>query len=815
MKKRILAGLLAFSLMMSLPAAAMAESILPTEGLPPAVELSVEENEEPGTAVGSEEEQTAEIIEEQDVDAPETVETDEEIPETASSEKEDEADSVVEEDASLVLGGVSLFALAAPNAIDTYAITGPDTVEVGETITLTGNGNSGHEWSSNNTSVATVSRGNTNSVTVTGVSEGTVTITHKYGSGKNKTTETFTVTVTAASPTVKVYVYVSSTDTEGNSWRNNEEFQDLIGLSVCDANGYFPAGVVELDRSFFSGRDGADTSGAGLIKSEQDWQTLLAALGNIDTSTLNGTYGVAWPTNGNFSQNRGNSVSDYLKQAEGYTDQVMGWGSGHTALFRWWSDPQPNTVEASLGFDDQSVKYHLDLCFSTQKITFITGNNGITSGDAQDGTKVDERVYITGSTIQEPRNLYIPDGYKFMGYYTDANFTTEWNGIGTPLNDNQTVYIKITPQDNVVIHYEVAQGEGDVTLDEEAFNPKTGNPSGSTASPAEGYVFEGWYSDEACTQNVSGSSNFTPETPVGGWHEGGEYYYYAKFVPAIGDLKITKKVNIPGDDFTAANGTTFTFTVEVANPGDANKVNGNAYAIYETVTVSGSATQIQVGTASFADGKATGISITMDSTGSKSIIIEDLPLIAFKVTEDETNLDLTGYYYVSNETDYGSENGQITVSSERNAEVKITNTYKKWKTVTVTKKVAGNMGDVNQQFEFTVTQNGSTVKTENITSGNSFTITNLKETDTIVITETDYSSQGYTTAYAVGDNATTTGRVCTLENLQNDTNVTFTNTKIVVPPTGVSSDAAPYLIMVGLALALGGWMLVRRRRELE
>ena len=59
-------------------------------------------------------------------------------------------------------------------------ISGPKTVYVGETIELRSDkGDYSHEWSSSDSSIATVS-GTSKKATVTGVSEGTVTITHSY-----------------------------------------------------------------------------------------------------------------------------------------------------------------------------------------------------------------------------------------------------------------------------------------------------------------------------------------------------------------------------------------------------------------------------------------------------------------------------------------------------------------------------------------------------------------------------------------------------------------------------------------------------------
>ncbi len=327
-------------------------------------------------------------------------------------------------------------------------------VEVGSTITITGTSSDfwGSRWRSSNSDVASVTgRGNT--ATVNGQKEGTATITHEYhvlfGGWQ---TETFEISVRAASATVKVYVYVAS---EGFS----DEMYELLGIDkdTLDNNGYFPAGIIELDKSWLSGKD--TTHGRALIQTNNDWTTLLAALGNMDVGNM------VFMQGKDYSKNNGNHVAEYIDQAEKALGKT--WGSGSTALFRWHYVPSGTAEGASsiceydrcggsathYGFAQQAgVLYHLDLKFSTKTITFITGNNGIGSGEAKDGTKVDSRTYITGSEIQEPRNLNVPDGYELVGYYTSPNFEegTEWNGIGTPLKKDQTVYIKIVPQDKVL-----------------------------------------------------------------------------------------------------------------------------------------------------------------------------------------------------------------------------------------------------------------------------------------------------------------------------------------------------------------------------
>ena len=352
-------------------------------------------------------------------------------------------------------------------------------------------------------------------------------------SDKNGTTFSFAkYTPSSDDGKIRVYVYVAGTDTNGNSWRTNAEFQDLIGLYSCDSNAYFPAGEILLDASFLEGKN-YTTPGAPLLTSEADWVELLAALSEMDTNTLSNVAGQTpkWSTGekGTFEDNRGNHVDEYLSQAT--QDINCSWGSQKSALFRW-------STATSYGFEDQTVQYHLDLNFKTNKITFIAANNGLSS----DGQTIDTRVYITGSEIQEPRNLVVPEGYRFVGYYSDLACTIPWDGIGTPLNEDTTVYVKLAPEDNVVLHYVNVTGSvaGVLSMYDEPLNPVTGVAEGSTATTNLGYQFSGWYADEACTQLLSSEVTYVPKKPAAGhWIDGTTYY--AKWEP-IGSVRTLIKV---------------------------------------------------------------------------------------------------------------------------------------------------------------------------------------------------------------------------------------------------------------------------------
>lgn len=333
----------------------------------------------------------------------------------------------------------SPFVIALTGGYDVETLESKVSFVVGKTKKLIGSPNTKcnykQTWKSDNENVATVDE----SGEVTAVGVGTATIKHTYCTkfhfnDKHKVkTENFIVTVAPpeAMGKIKVYVYVATTAKDGSSWKNNTEFLKLLKIdpNTVDAHGYFPVGTIYLDESFLAGKPGANTPGAPLIQTDEDWVNLNEALSELDNNSMD---------SGVYIANNGNKVGDYIGQAS--KDLKKSWGSQRTALFRW-------DMTTSYGFIDQSVEYHLDLQFETKNITFYTGKNGITEPSyAKDHTKVDSRTYIRDSIIQKPENLKIPAGYEFAGYYKDDEFTEEWDGIGTPLNEDQTVYIKIVPK---------------------------------------------------------------------------------------------------------------------------------------------------------------------------------------------------------------------------------------------------------------------------------------------------------------------------------------------------------------------------------
>lgn len=253
------------------------------------------------------------------------------------------------------------------------------------------------------------------------------------------------------------------------------------------------------------------------------------------------------------------------------------------------------------------------------------------------------------------------------------------------------------------------------------------------------------------------------------------------YTPSAKNLTIQKKI----EGETAA-GQDAVFTFEVNGPENAD----GQYTIEGTDNK-----------ATFTDGKA---EVTI--TGANSITIEDLPLGEYTVTE--TKMDNVDYCTWT--TDNDAKSGKATLSVDANGMVTITNTLKKNPTVTIVKKITGNMSDSSDEFTFTygdkqtVTLDGgdnSTAEIE-VPYGSSFTVT-----------ESDKGGYTLESVSATNNQGTKIDDGWKIEKVTENTVITFTNKKQINPPNGIITTIAPYAIMVVLAAGAGVYFVYSRRRR--
>ena len=101
---------------------------------------------------------------------------------------------------------------ADETGISSRAISGPEEVRVGETISLTGSRGNFHRWSAVGEGQVTFSATNNQRVQITGAAAETVTIKSTYGSN----TEIYTIQVTANDGKYALYMYLIPGRQEGS-----------------------------------------------------------------------------------------------------------------------------------------------------------------------------------------------------------------------------------------------------------------------------------------------------------------------------------------------------------------------------------------------------------------------------------------------------------------------------------------------------------------------------------------------------------------------------------------------------------------------
>lgn len=210
----------------------------------------------------------------------------------------------------------------------------------------------------------------------------------------------------------------------------------------------------------------------------------------------------------------------------------------------------------------------------------------------------------------------------------------------------------------------------------------------------------------------------------------------------------------------------------------------------------------------------------------------------YEITEVAGNV--AGVTYSTEKVEYvvivtSNDKGELTATGAvkkvgENKNDTFTNKYSA-SSLSVTKEVAGNLGDRNKEFAFTITLtaeegkqiNGtSTVTVANndpvnvvwedgkaevkgsIKNGEGITITNLPKGTTYTVEEADYSSSEYETSYDNKQNGTIA-----------DENVTtvVTNTKNSKVDTGIITNNMPYILVCAGVLAAGVYAFVKRRNS--
>ena len=145
-------------------------------------------------------------------------------------------------------------------------------------------------------------------------------------------------------------------------------------------------------------------------------------------------------------------------------------------------------------------------------------------------------------------------------------------------------------------------------------------------------------------------------------------------------------------------------------------------------------------------------------------------------------------------------------------------------TVTVKKVVEGNFGDKTREFNFHAYWYGAEKKhfEFSLKNGGTHDITNVPIGTTLYVKETDTDLAGYVTTVEVWN-----GESVSIASLTPDTNgyyifevqagdmIVFTNTKNVVPDTGVILDSLPYVLILAVVALGAAGVVIRRRRHRE
>ena len=199
-------------------------------------------------------------------------------------------------------------------------------------------------------------------------------------------------------------------------------------------------------------------------------------------------------------------------------------------------------------------------------------------------------------------------------------------------NDQNYIIFYYTPVQTTIEYKVWSYGGGTLDTTLEVFDAKAGTILGSTATPTDGYTFEGWYLDEACTQPVEGSGKGTvTDTHLDPNANNLDVMpkvntFYAKFLPDNGSLTITRK-NGEGDE---SNGTqVFVYRIQAVI--DPN------YVLYVTIRGNGSVTVMDLPCREYTVTQQNDWSWRYDDPEKSVTVIKDGSDVTFEKPAEKSN----------------------------------------------------------------------------------------------------------------------------------------------------------------------------------
>ena len=306
-----------------------------------------------------------------------------------------------------------------------------------------------------------------------------------------------------------IEVAVYATDGYPENSPVNEDIAELLGIPCKQEDGYYPIGVIKLDKRLLNKR-------GPCITSKEGWEAVKQAIGEIKTDKLKNSYVDGNVGNVYGSENKHNKIKENLDKVQPDLNGTA--GSKKTALFYWGKNNPSKNIEGN-------YEYHLDLRFASVCLTF----EGVKEDDMNNSFKLGERVYLKDTIILKPgesKDFYlegIPADYQIEGYYSDKSLQNEYN-FYQKAETSATIYVKLVRKP-VTITYDLNDGtsaeypnKASVVFENQIV--KTSLPT-INDPVREGYKFVGWEKDgrvysksDLDIQQVTGDATYTAQWSI-------------------------------------------------------------------------------------------------------------------------------------------------------------------------------------------------------------------------------------------------------------------------------------------------------------